>query len=220
VTEKKEINEKNIDALIPDKASQVAVIKPYAGSAESQYIKNLQSADDIELHYDKIGSNNKNVIIFKVGDISFTEANLEKLLDLNLNMMKSDPRIEKLPTITLEQKRIIVQNEFFYYLLKRDADNKGLTKDPAFIKLMATEKENRISAEYVRQYTKDIKVTESEMRQVFKENTEKPSEQEYQNSKNEIRMGLLLKKKGEKAEQLRADLKNTYAFKVYENKLK
>jgi hypothetical protein len=115
---------------------------------------------------------------------------------------------------------VIVQNEYFYHLLKRDADNKSITKDPEFIKKVNTEKENQISQEYVRQFTKGIKVTEDEMRKVFKENITNPSEKAYQSSKNEIRMSILLGKKSEKSEKLRADLKAAYAFKVYEDRLK
>jgi hypothetical protein len=220
VTEKKEINEKNIDKLIPNKAGQIAVLSPYAGAVESKYIKDLQGTKDVEVHYDKIGSNNKNDLLFKIGDFKFTGADLEHLIKLNLNMMASDPRIEKLPVISIEQKRVIVQNEFFYYLLKRDADNKGITKDQAFIKKMDIERENRIKMEYVRQYTQGIKVTEDEIRKEFNASTNKPSEQEYKNSRNEIRTGLLLRKNGEKAEQLRTELKNAYSFKIYEDRLK
>jgi parvulin-like peptidyl-prolyl isomerase len=220
VTEKKEINEKNIDKLIPNKAIQAAIFNSYAGPAESQYIKNLQSASDVEVHYDKIGSKNKNDLLFKVADIRFTEADLDRLINLNYKRMEDDPRIEKLPVISVEQKRVIVQNEYFYNLLKRDADNKGITKDPEFIKKVNAEKENQISQEYVRQYTKGIKVTEDEMRKVFKANIDKPSEKAYQSSKNEIRMSILLGKKSEKSEKLRTDLKNAYAFKIYEDKLK
>ena len=174
VTEKKEINEKNIDKLIPNKTIQAAVINSYVGPAESQYIKNLQSAADVEVHYDKIGSKNKNELLFKVGDTGFTEADLDRLINLNYKRMEDDPRIEKLPVISVEQKRVIVQNEYFYNLLKREADNKGITKDPEFIKKVNTDKENQISQEYVRQYNKGIKVTEDEMRKVFKVKYTKP----------------------------------------------
>jgi hypothetical protein len=220
VSEKKEINEKNIDKLIPSKTIQAAVLSTYAEAAERKYIQNLQTSGDVEVHYAKIGSKNKNDLLFKVGDFKFTEADLDRLINLNYKRMEDDPRIEKLPVISVEQKRVIVQNEYFYHLLKRDADNKGITKDPEFIKTVNTERENKISQEYVRQYTRDIKVTEDEMRKVFKANIDKPTEKAYQSSKNEIRMSLLLGKKSEKSEKLRTDLKNDYAFKIYEDKLK
>ncbi|MBN2367775.1 peptidylprolyl isomerase, partial [Candidatus Woesearchaeota archaeon] len=132
VEEKKTLTEKNIDDVITDKGQagrfKNGMLRKYA----EKYIDDLMNAKDAAYYEDKALSKNKQAVLFKIGDKSFTVGDFNSRLDLkNKGLSQNMP---KMPEINGERKKGLAKNYFKYEILKRNALEKGIDKDPEYLK--------------------------------------------------------------------------------------
>ncbi len=220
VTEIKELNEKNMDMLIPDEGYRRMIRETHAATAGHAFLRALQQEGDVELHPERINSKDKNEILFKVGDVRFSGFDLDRLTDLVADRMKDDPVLAKMPVMSFEWKEALLKDEYFRQLLKRSAERRGMTKDPVFLKRMEAEEENAVKMEYVRQYLRDVSVTGDEIRLERNVDGKNQEDNPPAGADEEMKRVIMFRKQADKAEELRADLRKDYNFKVYEKRLK
>lgn len=231
VEEKKTLTEKNIDDIITDKGQAMRFKNGMLRKYAETYIDGLMSAKDVAYYEDKALSKNQQAVLFKIGDKSYTVGDFNNRMELkNKGMSKNMP---KMPEITGERKKGLAKNYFKYEILKRNALEKGIDKDPEYIKEADVYKESILSREYSNKiFESDVTVSNQEMLDEYNQNKDKryykmekkgknkvKKIESFASAKERIERNLLSKKKAEKRKQWKDDIIKEYQFKVDESEL-
>jgi peptidyl-prolyl cis-trans isomerase C len=173
VTDVKEITQDNIDKIIDNKAQAARIKARLMRKSGEEYITGLKKAPDVVVNIDKVKSANVKDVIFKVGEIVYTVGDLNKRMALFADRFRRGPQAQQ--KITDDQKKSIVENILKYELLNRVATQKGINKDPEFIKKIQFKRDSLLAREYMRKIGESVskKVTEAEMRAEYDQNKDK-----------------------------------------------
>lgn len=230
VTDKKNLTEKNIEKVLNDKMQAARLKNRFYSRASREYLDALIKAPDVELHIDNAVSKNQSDVIFKVGEKVFTVADLNGRINLYTGMLSTSTVA---PKITDEQKKSLAENFFKFELLKRVAVQKGIDRDPEYVRKVNAKKESILAREYLKKIgSSSLVVTEGEMRAEYDTNREKryytmtargseriKSVEPYSKVRDRIKKILESKKQSENIKKWKEDVLKKNNFRIIESKL-
>lgn len=171
VTDKEELTEKNIEKVIKDKMQAQRIKNRFYSKASKSYIDELMKASDVQTNLEKVTSRNKKDVIFKVGTTVFTVEDLDKRIAMYTG--KFTPNAPS-PTVNDEQRKSLAENFLKFELLKRVAVQKGIDKDPDYIKKVVQKRDAILAREYMKKIgSAKIIVSEADMREEYNTNKDK-----------------------------------------------
>lgn len=170
VTDIKEITQKNIEKIIDDKSQAARIKSILIKKLGDDYINNLKKSAGVSVSLDMFKSSNKNEIIFKFGDIVYTVDDFNKRIALITNNLNNGS--QPLQKFTDEQKKMMVENILKYELLNRVAVQRGIDKDPEFVKKIQLKRDSLLAREYMKKIgkTSGSKLTETEIKEEYDRN--------------------------------------------------
>ncbi len=230
VTDKDTLTEKNIEDIITNKVDAKRLKNSMLRKKSQEFLQNLMKAADVEITLDKAVSKNGRDVIFRVGDLVYTVDDLNKRINL---FSKRFARAKKLSSLTDNQKRNLAGNMLRFELLKREALKKGIDKDPEYIKSVKMRIESLLAREYIKSISSQVKgITESELREEYARNKEKryyrlirkgkkreKVVEPFNRVKDRIKTVLTNKRKLDLINKWKANMLQTYQFKINESEL-
>ncbi|MCX7678964.1 MAG: peptidylprolyl isomerase [Spirochaetes bacterium] len=172
VEEKTTLTSRNIEDIVGNKIQAARLKNKLAREANENYILSLKNAPDVIVSLENTTKKDKNAVLFKVGNEVCTVGDLEKRIDVITNKIFKDSKERN--KITDEQKKRLAESMLRYTLLKRVAEQKGINRDPDYIKKVSIRLEGLLAREYMKYIgTKDIKISEQEIREEYEKNKDK-----------------------------------------------
>jgi len=230
VEDTEEITEKNIDDIIENKSHASRMKSGMLRSYAKEYVDKLMNDKDVKYFENKILSKNTKDIIFTVGNKNYTVADLDKKLEARRPAGKVHKSKFKIKD---SDKERMARNYFQFEVLKRNAVNKGIDKDPVFIKEVETHISPMLAREYFNDILeKDITVTDKELKEEYDKNKDKKyysmvskgkqrvkQVRPFKDVKDSIERSLAGRKRSEKKRNLERSLLAEYGLKIDESKL-
>ncbi len=224
-----ELTKKNIYKIIKDEMQAKRLEQLMLRKASNDYIARLMNAPDVQFNEKNCKSKNPNDVIFKVGDSSFTVADLEKRISYFQH--KGSP----LSKSTLDDaKRIdIAKNAFKVALLKREAIKENLQKDDS-LQREVTKRKNMLFAKEYMDYIAErgISLTPKEIRDEYEKYKDarfttfvnqkgKQIKQimPFEKVRDQIETMLYRKKRAENLAKWKRDMLHIHKFTIHENEL-
>lgn len=165
---KKTLTEKNIEKTIGDKMQASRIKNRFYNNAAMEYLNKLRGAPDVVSYTDKIHLLNKRDVLFKIGDMTYGVAELDKRLDAYANRLPAG----RMRTISKEQRKSFAENFLRIELTKREAEKLGLDKDPEFLKKAALRIDGLLAREYFKKIDTKFEVTPLEVKAEYEKNKE------------------------------------------------
>ncbi len=226
-----ELTDKNIEKIIDNKSQAMNMKNNLLRNYSKEYIDKLMTAADIKFFDNKAVSRNKADVLFKIADKNYTVGDLTKKIELR--QYGTDPMNRPKINITDEQRKNMAKNYFQTEVLKRDAINKGIDKDPEYMKEMQSRVDSILAAQYTNKlFSTDVKVNYNEIMEEYNKNKENryfkmvnkgnkrvKQPEPFNAVKDRIEKNLLSIKKSEKRKNWTAQMLEEYAFKLDESKL-
>lgn len=227
--EKQDLTKKNLNKIIKDEMQAKRLEQILLRRASNDYIERIMSAPDVQFIEKNCKSKNPQDIIFKIGDISFTVADLEKRISYFLH--KGSPLSK---TIIDDTKRIdIAKNAFKVALLKREAMKENLQKDEQLQKEVLKRKNMLFAKEYMDYIAeRDIAITQKEIRDEYEKYrdtrftssvTQKGKQikqvMPFEKVKDQIESMLYRKKRAENLAKWKRDMLHMNKFTINEDEL-
>jgi hypothetical protein len=162
----------NIEDVIANKVQATRLKNRLVRDSGENYLNTLKTAPDVTVTLENVTNRDKKAVLFKVADTAYTVADLDARIDLITNRIYKDaPAKNKLND---EQKKRLADSMLRYVLLSRVAEQKGIVKDPEYIKNVELRRESLLAREYMRQIsTANIKITDKEIRDEYDQNKDK-----------------------------------------------
>lgn len=225
VEEKEELDEDNIGDIIENDTQARMIMNRMQGSYSRDYLNKLMEADDVEKNFDNVTKKSKDAVIFKIGDKSYTNADLEKRIEMRFSRYRGD---REMPEINDERKKSLAMNYFRYELLKRDAYNKGIDKDPEYVSRMEMTVNNLLANEFMKNsFQENVGVTDKEIKEEYDKNKDRKyykmvkkgnkrvkEVEPFSKVKERIESTLKRKKGATEREKWKKDVMKDYEFKV------
>ncbi len=162
----------NIESIIGNKVQANRLKNKLMRESGETYLSNLKSAPDVIISLDNVSSRDKNAVLFKVADKTYTLADLDARIDLITKRIYKDAANKN--KITDDQKKRLAESMLRYALLSRVAEEKGIVRDPEYITKVELRRESLLAREYMRNIsTAGIKITEQEIKDEYQQNREK-----------------------------------------------
>jgi foldase protein PrsA len=231
VEDVEELTEKNIEKVIDNKSQAMNMKNNLLRNYTKEYVDKLMTAADVKNFENKAASRNKADVLFKIGDRNYTVGDLIKKIESR--QYGSDPANRPKVNLTDEQRKNMARNYLQAEVMKRDAINKGIDKDPEYVKEMQTATDRIIAAQYTNKiFSSDVKVTYNEIKEEYDKNKENryykmvkkgnksvKEPEPFNVVKDRIEKTLLNIKKSEKRKNWTAQTLQEYAFKLDESQL-
>lgn len=172
VEDKTTLNPDNIEDIIGNKVQATRLKNRLVRDSGENYLNTLKSANDVTVSLENVASRDKKAVLFKVANTTYTVGDLEARIDLiTKRIYKDAPAKNKLND---EQKKRLADSMLRYVLLSRVAEQKGIVRDPEYIKNVELRRESLLAREYMRQIsTANIKITDKEIRDEYDQNKDK-----------------------------------------------
>lgn len=231
VEDTEELTDKNIEKIIENKNQAMNIKNGLLRNYAKEYIDKLIGAPDVKFFENKAAGKNKNDVLFKIGDVSYTAGDFMKRNELRQYGLDSTnkPKIN----ITDEQKKNMVRNYFQIEILKREALVTGIDKDPEYAKEIQTRTDSLIAREYMNKVlSSDLKISYNEIKEEYDKNKESRYSKMVSKGKKRVKQpeplkavkdrierNLLNVKKSEKRKSWTAQLLQEYAFELDESQL-
>ncbi|MBN2040848.1 MAG: peptidylprolyl isomerase [Spirochaetes bacterium] len=230
VEETDEVTEKNIDDIIENKSQASRVKNGMMRSVAREFVDNLMKADDVKLYEEKVLSKNEKDIIFTIGNNNYTVADLNKKLESGTPRSKNGKTNRKIKdTDKLRMAKSFYQLE----VLKREALNKGIDKDPEYIEEVQSRIDPMLASEYAKSVLeKDITVSDREMLDEYSKNKDKRYFQMIKKGKERVKKikpfkevkegierSIVNRKKSEMKKNWESRILAQYEFKINESEL-
>ncbi|MCX8123206.1 MAG: peptidylprolyl isomerase [Spirochaetes bacterium] len=229
LVDKKELTKKNLNKIIDDEMQAKRLEQLLLRKAANNYIEKLMNASDVQFNEKNCKSKNPNDIIFKVGDSSFTVADLDKRISYFQH--KGSP----LSKATVDDtKRIdIAKNAFKVALLKREAIKDNLQANEELKKEVEKRKNMLFAKEYM-DYIADrgIVITPKEIRDEYEKYKDtrfttfinqkgKQIKQvmSFEKVKDQIENMIYRKKRAENLAKWKRDMLHINKFTIHEDQL-
>ncbi len=235
VEDKEILDQDNIEDVIDDKVQVRRLKNRLFRKTAQDYLDKLMKEKDVTFNEKNVSSGRKDAVIFKVGDRTFTVADLEKRIEMYNMRFKRRLRNAGKERIdaTGEKKRAIAENTFKFELLKREAMKKGLDEDPDYIRDIKSKHDQLLAREYLQHAgSEGISISRQEMLDEYKKNREqryyriekqkgKRAKKIEPFSKVKGQIGALLKRKkqSENIRKWREKMLKKYQFSVNEAEL-
>ncbi len=230
VEDAEELTDKNIEKIIENKNQAVNLKNSLLRNYTKEYIDKLMAAPDVKF-FEKATSGNRADVLFKIGEKNYTVGDLNRRIDLRQYGM--DPAGKSKINLNDEQRKNLAKNYFQGEILKREAINKGIDKDPEYLKEMQNATDRIIASQYTNKlFSTDIKVTYNEIREEYDKNKENryykmvrtgnknvKQPEPFNTVKERIERTLLSMKRSEKRKNWTAQMLQDYAFKLDESQL-
>lgn len=172
VEEKTNLTSRNIEDVVGNKVQAARLKNKLLREAGENYILSLKNAPDVSITLENISKKDKNAVLYKVGNDVCTLGDLEKRIDIITTRIFKDPKAKN--KITDEQKTRLAESMLRYSLLKRVAEQKGIVRDPDYVKKIEIRRESLLAREYMKQIgNKEIKIGEKEIRDEYERNKDK-----------------------------------------------
>ncbi len=227
--DKKEITKKNLNKIIKDEMQSKRLEQMLLRKASNSYIEKLMSSPDVQFNEKNCKSKKPKDVIYKVGDSSFTVADLEKRISL------FQQKGSMLSKVTIDDtKRIdIAKNAFKVELLKREAVKENLQKNEDFQKEFQKRKNMLFAKEYMDYIgERGISVTPKEIRDEYEKYKDtrfttyvnqkgKQIKQRiaFEKVKDQIESMLYRKKRAENLAKWKRDMLHINKFTIHEDEL-
>ena len=227
--DKQELIKKNLNKIIKDEMQAKRLEQILMRRAANSFIEKLMSASDVQFNEKNCKSKNPNDIIFKVGDSSFTVADLEKRISFFQHKGSSLSKV----TFDDAKKIDIAKNAFKVALLKREAIKENLQTD----KELQKEFEKRKNMLYAKEYMdyiaeRGISVSPKEIRDEYEKYKDtrfttfvnqkgKQVKQilPFEKVKDQIESMLYRKKRAENLAKWKRDMLHINKFTIHEDEL-
>lgn len=231
VEEKTNLTSRNIENVVGNKVQAARLKNKLIREANENYINSLKSSPDVIVSFENITKNDKNAVLFKVGNEVCTVGDLERRIDLITNKIFKEQKERS--KITVEQKNRLADSMLRYALLKRVAEEKGIVRDPDYVKKVGIRLEGLLAREYLKHVSnKDIKISEQDIRDEYEKNkntryyTMKKIEGKnqkvimpYSEVRERIEKTLLMKRQGEAMNAWKEKLLKDENFTIIEKEL-
>ncbi|MDH7553002.1 MAG: peptidylprolyl isomerase [Spirochaetota bacterium] len=227
--DKQEITKKNLNKIIKDEMQAKRLEQILLRRASNNYIEKLMSASDVQFNEKNCKSRNPKDVIFKVGDSSFTVADLEKRISY------FQPKGSSLSKATIDDtKKIdIAKNAFKVALLKREAIKENLQTNEELQKEFQKRKNMLFAKEYMDYIgERGIAVTPKEIRDEYEKYKDtrfttfvnqkgKQVKQilPFEKVKDQIESMLYRKKRSENLAKWKRDMLHINKFTIHEDEL-
>jgi hypothetical protein len=226
-----ELTDKNIEKIIDNKNQAMNLKNSLLRNYTKDYIDKLMTASDVKYFENKAASRNKADVLFKIGDKNFTAGDLNRRIDLR--QYGTDPANRPKINLNEEQRKNMVKNYFQSEILKREAINKGIEKDPEYIKEMQAATDRIIASHYTNKlFSTDVKVTYGEIKEEYDRNKDNKyykmvkagnknvkQPEPFNAVRDRIEKTLLSVKKSENRKNWTVQTLQEYAFKLDESQL-
>ncbi|MCU0822804.1 MAG: peptidylprolyl isomerase, partial [Spirochaetes bacterium] len=170
VDEIEELDEDNINDIIENETQAKMIINRMQGSYSRDFLDSLMNAKDVMKDFDKITGKNKNEVIFKIGEKSYTIADIDKRIETRF----AGYREKDAAQINDERRKSLAMNYFRYELLKREAIKKGIDKDPEYLKRIEVTKNDILANEYMKKTFEDgVTISAEEIKDEYEKNKDK-----------------------------------------------
>jgi len=172
VEEKTTLTPDNIEDVIGNKVQATRLKNRLVRDSGENYLTGLKTAPDVSVTLENISNRDRKAQLFKVGATVYTVSDLESRIDLiTKRIYKDAPAKQK---ITDEQKKRLAESMLRYALLSRVAEQKGIVRDPEYIRNVELRRESLLAREYMKQISSaNIKITDKEIRDEYNQNKEK-----------------------------------------------
>lgn len=172
VEEKTNLTSRNIEDVVGNKVQAARLKNKLVREAGENYILSLKNAPDVSVFLENISKKDKNAVLYKVGNDVCTLGDLEKRIDIITTRIFKDPKEKS--KITDEQKTRLAESMLRYALLKRVAEQKGIVRDPDYVKKIEIRRESLLAREFMKQIgNKEIKIEDKEVRDEYERNKDK-----------------------------------------------
>ncbi|HPI21934.1 MAG TPA: peptidylprolyl isomerase [Spirochaetota bacterium] len=229
VTAKKTLTDSNVEDIIDNKVEAARLKNRLLRKSAEDYLANLKKAPDVAVNTEKATSKNPADVIFKVGEVAFTVADLNRRIALYSKRFQG----QKGGEVTEAQRRGLVDNILRMELLKRVAKQKGLEKDPDYIRGVAMKRDALLAAEFMKKLsTKDVTVSAAEIQDEYAQNKDKRYYQYVKKGKDRekvvqplsavkdrIEMVIKNKKMSVRMKEWTKEILKAYKFTIDESKL-
>ena len=229
--ETEELTEKNIEKIIENKSQAMNIKNSLLRNYSKDYMDKLMNAPDVKFFDNKAVSKNNADILFKIGEKNYIVGDMMKRIELRSRGANASGRSEV--KINDDQRKNMARSFFQYEILKREAFNKGIDKDPEFLKESQARTDSLIAREYTNKLlSTDVKVTYNEIKEEYNKNKEsryykmvnvgnkrvkKP--EPFNAVKDRIERNLLSMKKSEKRKSWVTQILQEYNYKLNESEL-
>lgn len=229
LVEQQELTRKNLNKIIKDEKQAKGLEQILLRRAANSYIDGLMSASDVQFNEKNCKSKNQKDVIFKVGDSSFTVADLEKRISFFQHKGSSLSKV----TIDDAKKTDIAKNAFKVALLKREAIKENLQQDNELQKEFEKRKNMLFAKEYMDYIAeREISVSPKEIRDEYEKYKDsrfttfvnqkgKQVKQiiAFDKVKDQIESMLYRKKRAENLAKWKRDMLHINKFTIHEDEL-
>ena len=146
VTEKKELTSKNIDKIVKDKMQAARLKNRFYSRASREYIDALAASPDVERNLEKAAGGKPAEMLFRLGDRIVTVADLDRRISIYAGRRPHGPVVPD----SADFRKNVAENFFKSELLKRHAIQKGLDKDPEYVKKSTQRRDSILAREYIK----------------------------------------------------------------------
>ncbi|MGV7928974.1 MAG: peptidylprolyl isomerase [Spirochaetota bacterium] len=170
ITDREDLSTKNIDKIVKDKMQAARLKNRFFAKASRDYLDKLAAAGDVERSLEKSVGGRKSDVIFRIGERTFTVEDLDRRVALYTGRRAHG--MANVP-VTADLRKNVAENYFKLELLRRTALQKGLDRDPEYMKKTAQRRDSILAREYIKH--KGISanaVTEQAMREEYDTNRE------------------------------------------------
>lgn len=227
--DKQELTKKNLNKIIKDETQAKRLEQILLRRAANSFIEQLMNASDVQFNENNCKSKNPNDVIFKVGDSSFTVADLKKRISFFQNKGRSLSKV----TFDDAKKIDIAKNAFKVALLKREAIKENLKTNKELQKEFQKRKNMLFAKEYMDYIAEQgISVSPKEIRDEYEKYKDtrfttfvnqkgKQVKQilAFEKVKDQIESMLYRKKRAENIAKWKRDMLNINKFIIHEDEL-
>ncbi|HSV96314.1 MAG TPA: peptidylprolyl isomerase [Spirochaetota bacterium] len=168
VVDREDLSAKNIDKIVKDKMQAARLKNRFFAKASREYLDALSAAGDVERHLEKAVGGRPSDMLFKVGEKVFTVADLDRRIALYTGRHAHG---RAAAPVTPDLRKNVAENYFKLELLRRTALQKGLDKDPEYIKKASQRRDSILAREYIKHKgSASVSITEREMREEYDAN--------------------------------------------------
>jgi parvulin-like peptidyl-prolyl isomerase len=229
--DKKDITNKNISEIIPEKKKAEGLKRRLQMNAARSLEKNLINAPDVKDFTETASYNNPEEVLFSVAGKNFKVSDLGRLLEFSKKRRAASGRKMKDPDV--KRKKHLAKRLLRQELLVKEAEKRGIDKTPEYTLNWKFIKEYTLAGEYKNSITsKGVTVTDEEVKSEYEKNkkrayTKKSKKgkkmtaavQPFNDVKERIKLTLHHRKRSRKRSIWERDLLKKYEMKIDASKL-
>jgi hypothetical protein len=170
ITDREDLSTKNIDKIVKDKMQAARLKNRFFAKASRDYLDKLAAAGDVERSLEKSVGGRKSDVIFRIGERAFTVEDLDRRVALYTGRRAHG--MANVP-VTADLRKNVAENYFKLELLRRTALQKGLDRDPEYMKKTSQRRDSILAREYIKHKGSSVSaITEQAMREEYDTNRE------------------------------------------------